>query len=47
MSRGTVIVEGEQWLGRAGHGRFLRRERRGFMPITPSRVEEKAPALVG
>jgi dihydropyrimidinase len=47
MSRGTVIVEGEQWLGRAGHGRFLRRERRGFMPITPSRVEEKTPALVG
>ncbi|MCI0581805.1 MAG: dihydropyrimidinase [Chloroflexi bacterium] len=47
MSRGTVIVEGEQWLGRAGHGRFLRRERRGFMPITPSRVEENPPALVG
>ena len=47
LSRGTTIVEGGEWLGRAGHGRFLRRERRGFSPITPSRVEERVPALVG
>jgi dihydropyrimidinase len=45
LSRGTVIVEGDKWLGRAGHGKFLRREPRGFMPITRSKVEP-TPALV-
>ena len=45
LSRGTVIVEGQQWLGRAGHGKFLRREPRGFTPITRSKVEEGEPAL--
>jgi len=46
LSRGTVIVEGDQWLGRAGHGKFLRREPRGFSPITRSKVEKREPALV-
>jgi dihydropyrimidinase len=45
LSRGTVIVEGDKWLGRAGHGKFLRREPRGFTPITRSKVEEREPAL--
>jgi dihydropyrimidinase len=31
MSRGKVIVEGEQWLGAAGDGRFLKREPTGML----------------
>ena len=27
LSRGTVIVENGKWLGKAGHGRFIKRER--------------------
>src|SRR5436309_938762 len=29
MSRGEVIVDGGQWLGKAGHGRYLKRAARG------------------
>jgi dihydropyrimidinase len=47
MSRGTVIVEGEQWLGHTGHGKFLRRLPRGSSPIAPTPTEERVPALVG
>ncbi len=31
LSRGKVIVDGEQWLGAAGDGRFLKRERSAFL----------------
>jgi dihydropyrimidinase len=31
MSRGKVIVDGGQWLGAAGDGRFIKRERSTFM----------------
>jgi dihydropyrimidinase len=31
MSRGTVIVENGEWLGRAGHGKFVKRERSQFL----------------
>jgi dihydropyrimidinase len=27
LSRGTVIVDGDEWLGTAGHGQFVKRER--------------------
>jgi dihydropyrimidinase len=47
LSRGTVIVDGEEWLGKAGHGRFVRRARRAAVPFAQSRAEERAPALVG
>ena len=30
MSRGTVLVEDGQWVGPAGHGRFLRRDPADF-----------------
>ncbi len=47
LSRGTVVVDGEEWLGKAGHGRFVRRARRGAVPFAPGRAEERVPALVG
>ena len=47
LSRGTVIVEGAEWLGHAGHGKFQRREPRGFKAVLPTRPEKGAPALVG
>jgi len=31
LSRGKVIVEGDAWLGKAGDGRFLKRERSSFL----------------
>jgi dihydropyrimidinase len=31
LSRGKVIVEGGQWLGKAGDGRFVKRERSSFL----------------
>jgi len=31
LSRGKVIVEGGQWLGKAGDGRFIKRERSSFL----------------
>jgi dihydropyrimidinase len=31
LSRGKVIVDGEAWLGQAGDGRFLKRERSSFL----------------
>jgi dihydropyrimidinase len=31
LSRGKVIVEGETWLGTAGDGRFVKRERSNFL----------------
>jgi dihydropyrimidinase len=46
LSRGTLIVEGERWLGRPGHGKFLRREPRGFSEATRSKLEGRTPALV-
>ena len=46
LSRGRVIVEGDQWLGAAGHGRFVRREPRGLGTLGPSRID-RLPATVG
>jgi dihydropyrimidinase len=46
LSRGTVIVDGTQWLGHAGHGKFQRREPRGFKAVLPTRPEKRAAALV-
>ena len=31
LSRGKVIVDGETWLGKAGDGRFVKRERSNFL----------------
>jgi dihydropyrimidinase len=31
LSRGTVIVEGDEWLGTAGHGQFVKRERSAIL----------------
>jgi dihydropyrimidinase len=31
LSRGKVIVDGDQWLGQAGDGRFVKRERSGAL----------------
>jgi dihydropyrimidinase len=31
LSRGRIVVDGEEWLGEAGGGRFLKRERSGFL----------------
>ena len=47
LSRGTVIVENGQWLGHAGHGKFLRRERRGVRPIVRTPAVERVAELVG
>jgi dihydropyrimidinase len=46
LSRGRVIVDGDQWLGAAGHGRFIRREPRGLATMGPSRID-RLPASVG
>ena len=43
LSRGTVIVEDDQWLGHAGHGKFLRREPRGFAESRPAPSSSPAP----
>jgi dihydropyrimidinase len=45
LSRGRVIVDGAQWLGAAGHGRFIRREPRGLGTMGPSRID-RLPASV-
>jgi hypothetical protein len=47
LSRGRVIVENGQWLGSAGHGKFLRRESRGFAEATHAKLTRPAPAPVG
>jgi dihydropyrimidinase len=31
LSRGKIIVDGDEWLGQAGDGRFLRRQRSPFL----------------
>ena len=31
LSRGKVIVEGDEWLGAGGDGRFLKREPTGLL----------------
>jgi dihydropyrimidinase len=31
LSRGKVIVDGAEWLGQAGDGQFLKRERSSFL----------------
>jgi dihydropyrimidinase len=31
LSRGKVIVDGDQWLGAKGDGRFLKRERSEYL----------------
>jgi hypothetical protein len=46
MSRGRVIVENGQWLGSAGHGKFLRREPRGFAEATRTKLAQPEAALV-
>ena len=46
LSRGMVIVDGDQWLGAAGHGRFIRREPRGLGTMGPSRID-RLPTSVG
>jgi dihydropyrimidinase len=44
MSRGTIVVKDGEWLGRAGHGKFLRREPRGFAEATHTKLAQ-APVL--
>jgi dihydropyrimidinase len=46
ISRGKVIVDHGKWLGTAGHGRFLRREPRGFAEATRSKLAKAEPTLV-
>jgi dihydropyrimidinase len=46
LSHGRVIVDGDQWLGAAGHGRFIRREPRGLGTMGPSRID-RLPTSVG
>jgi len=31
LSRGKIIVDGDEWLGQAGDGRFLKRQRSPFL----------------
>ncbi len=31
LSRGKVIVEGDAWLGRAGDGRYVKRQRSSYL----------------
>jgi len=47
LSRGKVIVDHGTWLGSAGHGKFQRREPRGFAEATRAKLAQPAPALVG
>ena len=47
ISRGKVIVDHGKWLGSAGHGKFLRREPRGFAEATRTKLAQPAPAVVG
>jgi dihydropyrimidinase len=47
ISRGKVIVDHGKWLGSAGHGKFLRREPRGFAEATRTKLATPTPATVG
>jgi dihydropyrimidinase len=31
LSRGRVVVDGDEWKGEPGYGRFLRRQRSSFL----------------
>jgi len=46
LSRGRIVVDHGKWLGSAGHGRFLRREPRGFPAMAPGRID-RVPTSVG
>ena len=46
LSRGRIVVDHGRWLGSAGHGRFLRREPRGFPAMAPGRID-RVPTSVG
>jgi dihydropyrimidinase len=47
LSRGRIVVENGQWLGAAGHGKFLRREPRGFAEATRTKLATPTPTPVG
>src|SRR3990172_8312062 len=47
LSRGLIVVDGERWLGHAGHGKFQRRQPRRVAPIVTAPTDERVPALVG
>jgi len=47
ISRGLVVVKDGAWLGHAGHGKFLRREPRGFSEATRAKLAAPAPTPVG
>ena len=31
LSRGKIVVDGDEWLGEKGDGRFLKRERSAYL----------------
>jgi dihydropyrimidinase len=31
LSRGRVVVDGDEWTGEKGHGRFLKRQRSAYL----------------
>jgi dihydropyrimidinase len=46
LSRGRIVVDNGQWLGSAGHGKFLRRESRGFAEVTRTKLATPPSAVV-
>jgi hypothetical protein len=47
ISRGMVIVKDGAWLGHAGHGKFHRREPRGFSDVAQAKLAAPTPTPVG
>jgi len=45
VSRGKVVVDHGRWLGSAGHGKFQRREPRGFAEVTRAKLAKAEPVL--
>jgi dihydropyrimidinase len=45
LSRGRVIVDHGTWLGEAGHGRFVRRERSVHLDLGRTAPSERVPVL--
>ncbi len=46
IARGMIVVQDGAWLGRAGHGKFLRREPRGFSEATQTKLTGPTATLV-
>ena len=43
LSRGRIVVDGDEWLGERGGGRFLKRQRSALPEIAITRLQANNP----